>query len=325
MEIFKIEIGRPFRLENFFKSFKLTWLFVVLGFVFFHGFNFLSMLVGGHGFIRYFLFNFGIFAAFICLLMAYAGVYWISTSPPDETRLTRRAFSAIGKRIHYIIGISLLTLLFFAVVVVAEVGFSSVGYIPYFGPALLSLLTIPLFLVNFICILIGICVLVVMPPMVGEAKSFKDVLTELKILIKERWINVVLYLIISMAILVVCMIILNILVTFAANITHAAQWKIKNIYPDNIIFFEKARSGGALKLSQMKSSIVDIVRAITPRPETKGSFIYAYGAKFTFVIEYIISFSYRGILSLMIAFPLAVYFNISSVYFGRVRVHEDQK
>lgn len=305
MKVLGLDIGQSFKFDNFKKSFKLTWLYTAIGLAVFLLFVMLSGFVPQRSFFYYFLQNLGIFLGFTVLLAAYAGVYRITTFPEGATKVTRQSIRLTAQRFHYILGLALALVVLFIVIVFLEVGITSISFIPYVGPAVTTLLTIPLFLVNFACLLLAVCLFVIAPPLVGESQSMKEVVTELKLLLRAKWINLVVYMIISLAVLFIAVQIIYYLTRFSVGITKAAQWKLQFAYPDMV-----NRVG-------MRSSVSDIITMIAPRGEIQSS---AAGMPQGFIstLKFIVGFGYLAVFTFIASFPLAAYFNVSSEYFKSI-------
>ena len=300
----KNELGRVFQIDSFKKSFKLTWLFVASGQIVFIIFYILAMNIAKGNYFFYFLQNTGIFFLFVILLMAYTGVYIITRFPAGENRVTRQAIGAALKKSHYVFGISLAAGILVTVIVLIEVGISSLGFIPYAGPPLVALLTAPMFLVNITCLFFMVCFFALVPPMIAEASSFGGIVREFRTVFRERWLSVLMYLIISLSILILSALIIYYLVRYSVGITMAAQWKLNAVYP------------GAIKSLASESYLTELVNYITPIPETLTYFKFNFGSGWMLnSLTYFIGLSYLLGLSLVISLPLAAYFNISSLYF----------
>jgi hypothetical protein len=305
MKVLGLDIGQSFKFDNFKKSFKLTWLYIGMGLAMFLLFVFLSGFVPQRSFFYYFLQNVGVFLAFTAVLAAYAGVYRITTFPEGSTKVTRQSISHTARRFHYILGLSLALIILFMIIVFLEVGITAISYIPYAGPAITTLLTIPLFLVNFTCLILAVCLFVIAPPLVGESQDMKEVVTELRMLLRSKWINIVLYMIISLAILFLTMQVIYLLTRYTVGITKAAQWKIQFAYPDMV------NKVGA------RSSISDIITQFVPRGEAmSGAAGLPQG--FVMTLKAVIGLGYLAVFTFIASFPLAAYFNISSEYFKSI-------
>ncbi|HNR88408.1 MAG TPA: hypothetical protein PKM65_08720 [Spirochaetota bacterium] len=308
MKVLRLEIGRSFKLENFKKSFKLTWLYSGIGLLIFLVFLSFSGLVQDRSFFYYFFQNAGMFLMFTLLLMAYAGVYRITKFPEDATKVTRTSIRETAKKAHIIVGTSITTVIVFFAVVMIEVGISSISMIPYAGPLIIALFTIPIFIINFACLLLAICVFAIVPPLVGEFDSVKEIFTELRHIIRHRWLNVIIYLIISLSILFLSMVVIYFLVRYATGVTKAVQWKINAAYPK------------LMNALTLKSYFTDLIYKITPQPDPADA-LKRYGMDlfhYLDILRYIVSISYLAVLSFIASFPLAAYFNISSAFFKSI-------
>jgi hypothetical protein len=304
MKVLGLDIGQSFQFENFKKSFKLTWLYVGVAIAVFLLFVLVAGLLPPRSFFYYFIQNLGIFLAFTVVMAAYTGVYRVSTFPEGSTKVTRQSIWHTARKFHYLLGFSLILVGIFILVVLIEIGITSISYIPYAGPAIITVLTIPLFFINFACLLLGICVFAIAPPLVGESQTLTEVFTELKLLLKSKWINLIIYMIISLALLLLSMQIIYYLIRYTAGITKAAQWQLQYAYPDMI-----NRLG-------MSSMLTDVLTQVLPRAQNVSPANYSLG--FVKALKYIIGFGYLAVFSFVASFPLAVYFSISSQYFKNI-------
>ncbi len=301
------KVGMDVKLKNYRQSFKLTWLFTCIGILVYFLFFLLSTLTPSGSYFYFFLNSTGIFLMFTTLLMAYSGVYQITTAPNDSDDLTRNAIRETLKRGPVIMGIAFVTVILITLIVLIEVGLSVISNIPYAGPVLMALLTIPVFLVNFACLLVAVMVFALTPPLVAEAKTMRDIFIEIKISIMERWINVLMFVFISLAIFIVSVYVLHYLVKIAIGITMAVQWKVQAGYPP------------AIRSFTLTSYFTDLVRQIVPSISSASGYT-DLGDVFNSIIRYIITLSYAVLISFLISFPLTIYLNSSSVFFGRVRL-----
>ncbi len=301
------KIGMDVRLKNYWQSFSLTWLFSCIGILVYFLFFILSTLLPSGSYFYFFLNSTGMFLMFTTLLMAYSGVYQITTAPDDAGNLTRNAIRETLKRGPVIMGISFVTVILMTLIVLIEVGLSVISNIPYVGPVLMALLTIPLFLVNFTCLLIAVMVFALTPPLVAEARTLRDIFVEIRISIMERWINVLMFVCISLAIFIVSVYVIHYLVKIAIGITMSVQWKVQGGYPP------------AIRSFILTSYFTDLARQVIPGVSISSGFGDAGGALNT-AIRYIITLSYAVLASFLISFPLTIYLNSSSIFFGRVRM-----
>lgn len=299
------KIGLDVKLKNFQQSFMLTWLFISIGILAYVLCIILARFTPPGGYFYFFLNNIGIFLLFSTFLMAYSGAYRIVTAPDGARSLTVDAIRETMKRSPVILAISFLTVILVTLVVLFQVGISAVSNIPYVGPMIMAILTIPLFLINFVCFIIAIFVFALSPPMVAEAKTLKDIFIEIRISIIERWANVLLYVFISLAVLGVSVYLIQFIVKYSIGVTIGLQWSLGPIYP------------GFLRGLSMNSYFSDIAGKIVP---TLQMGVEDFSGPYGQAITYILGLSYLALFSFLISFPLTVYFNASSVFFGRVRV-----
>lgn len=301
------KVGMDVKIKNYWPSFRLTWVFSCIGILVYFLFFILSTLFPAGSYFYFFFNSVGIFLMFTTILMAYSGVYQITTAPDDAENLSRNAISETLKRGPVIMGIAFITLIMITLIVLIEVGLSVIANIPYAGPVLMALMTIPLFLVNFACLLIAVMVFALTPPLVAEAKTLRDIVIEIRISIMERWINVLMFVCISLAIFIVSVYVLHYLVKIAIGITMAVQWKVQTGYPPAIQSFT------------LTSYFTDLVKQVVPGVSLSSGYGDA-GSALNVVTRYIITLSYALLLSFLISFPLTIYLNSSSIFFGRVRL-----
>lgn len=313
MNTVNFKIGMDVQVKHFKQCFKLTWLFSFIGICIYIGFHVCSALIQDRGFFPQFLDNLGVFFMFTTVLIAYAGVYLIVNTPRDETKITRGAIRSSMKMAPWILLITVLTMIFLVFTVLLQMGISVLSAIPYAGGYLMSLLTVPVFFINFIALLIALCVITLTPPIIGQSKNIKDFFFHLKATLRDRWLNVLLYACISLAILAISVYLFYMIVQYAVGMTRAVQWKIQGVYPQLISAVSK------------EFFLTNIAQSVTPHVGFSPEFrqyvmIDGGGAE---VIRYIIMISYVGILSFIVSLPLSIYFNVSSIYFGRLKNGRD--
>lgn len=302
-------ISKQLKFEKFPRCFLLTWVFIVTGLMVFVLFQFLAGLMPRAGFFALFLQFMGIFLLFTSLLMAYAGVYAITTAPQDVAGITRAAIVATVRRSYMILGVSFLTLFVYVAFLLLQVGVSSIAIIPYVGPVVIALFTAPLLLVNLAGLIAVIIVFAVFPPLASEVRTMRDLFLEFKISVQGRWLKVALYTLVSFALLVLCVLCIYYLLMYVAGISRAVQGSIITAYPS------------LMDTLAMKSAVAEAIRELAPRGSSIASmrearilFTDLHG-----VLSFLVGLSYLVLLSAVMAFPLAAYFNLSSIFFGRVK------
>jgi len=304
-----IKIGRDITLssEKFLQVFAITWFFIVLG----SALSVVFILIAGNfqkeSFFYLFIQNFGIFIFFTSLLSGYAGVYRAVNSP-SETVTIRESIMDSLKRSHYVLAVALITVILFSSVVLVETGVSMVSMVPYAGAALMSLLTAPLFILNIFIVVAAICVFAIASPISSEVDGIKNVISEIRALLKNEWLNIIIYLLVSLSFFLLGIILIVFIIRYAGGITRAVQWKISIAYPPS------------MKNIISSSYFSDVIRRIVPGVNPMSA-IQQYGndlPDYLRAIKYIITISTILVLSLVATFPLAIYFSLSSAYFKKI-------
>lgn len=304
MESLKASLSNLFPGNTFRRTFYLTWIFILIGIVLLILFFSLARIANNKSFIYFFIQNIGVFFMFTSLILAYSGVYFITTSSRADGQRFRLIFTDSIKRAPAILCVTLGAAVFLFVLALLEVGLSMISHIPYAGPGIISLLTIPLFLINLASLLLAISIVLLVPPMICDGKSIRDIFTEMKSLVKGEWISIILYIIMSFALLLLFVYIGYYLVKYAVGITKAVQWKIGEAYPAILKGFVK------------KSYISDVIARITPNPDPISAF-KKYGFeifKYVDILKYIIGISYALLMSFLISFPFSIFFRMTSAF-----------
>lgn len=293
--------------KKFLPVFMITWFYIGLG----SALSLIFIMLAGNfqqnSFFYFFTQNFGIFIFFTSLLAGYSGVYRAVNSGSATINI-RASIKNSLKRSHYILAVSFMTVILFSSIVLIETGFSMISEIPYAGPAIMALLTAPIFILNIFIVVAAVCVFAVAPPIIGEAEGMKDVVSEIRILVGREWLNIVFYLLISLSLLTLGIILIVIIIRYAGGITKAVQWKIIAAYPSS------------MKHLIAGSYFSDVIYKIVPSADSMSA-IRQYGSdilNYFKIIKYIITLSLLLIISFAVSFPLAIYFSLSSVYFKKI-------
>jgi len=306
------ELVSGFRYETMKKSFLVAWAFIVLAMTLFFILAVVSSLFRRGGPAAGLVQNLGLLAVLTCLLMAFAGVYRIGTETGGEGATVLSIIKGAVKKTHYFLAFTMGSVLLAAILMTVQGGLTALAYIPYAGPVITALLSAVLFMVNIAAATLVMASLAVLGPLALEAGSFRDLVIAVRDLLKKRWLYVLFYLVISFSALFLAVTVLYYIVRYAVGITHAVQWKINAGYPR------------AVSSLAMGSYAVDIVKRITPSPDPVGAFL-AYGTRvfdYLNIIRTTVGISYAAVFSFIAAFPAAVYFGVSSIFFERLRKSE---
>ncbi len=305
-----IKIGRDVTLSTgkFMQVFGITWFFIVLGSVLSMIFIFMAGIFQKDGFLYFFLLNFGIFVFFTFLLAAYSGIYRVVNSASDDIN-TREAVIDSLKRSRYVIALSLLTVIAFSAVIMLETGLSMVSLVPYAGPMVMSLLTAPVFILNILIVIAAICTLAAIPPVAAEVEGVKNIALEVYGLLKKEWLNIIFYLLVSIALLILCIILMVFVIRYAGGITKSIQWKVAIAYSPS------------MKNLISASYFSEFISRIIPVDNTMSA-LQQYGNDlpgYLKIVKNTITVSFIIVLTMLVSFPLAVYFSFISVYFKKIR------
>lgn len=307
MDIFFQELIRGFGFNVLKKSFILTWIFLVFGMLLFTIAVFISSFIYAGSVLRTIVQAMGLLLALSSVLAAFSAVYNATTASPEHETIVSLVLR-ISKKSYLIIGTVLIVSLLVYVFVFLQSALSFLGMIPYAGPVLMSILSGVLYFCNILCVLFFIAIIALLPPLVLRSASFTDLRKNLLPMLKYHWIDVLLYLLISISAFILAVTIMYYLTRYALGITAAIQWKINAAYPRNI------------QNLALSSFAVDIIRKITPSPDPIGAFM-DYGSRiFDYVdmIKVVVTVSYALAASVLIAFPMTIYFRIASLFYKRI-------
>jgi len=304
-----IKIGRDVTLssEKFLQVFVITWFFIVLGSIL----SLIFILIAGSfqksSFLYSFMQNSGIFIFLTALLTAYSGVYRTVNSTSGVMKI-RESIRDSLKRSRYVFAVSLITAALFLSVVLLEAGISMISVIPYAGPAIMALLTAPVFVLNIFIVTAAVCVLAAVSPVAGEVDGVKNIAVEIMALVKREWLNIVFYLLVTISLLILGIILIILVTRYAGGITKAVQWEIVPAYPPS------------MKNLVSASYFSEVVNKIVPASNPMAA-LQQYGVDlpdYLRLIKHIVAGSFVLVLSFLVSFPLAAYFSFSSAYFKKL-------
>jgi len=251
--------------------------------------------------------NLGLLLALSSVLAGFSAVYKTKTSQSENETLVS-LISYICKKSHLIIGTIILMSALLYLVVFLQSALAFLGMISYAGPVLMSLFGGIFYLCNIFLVMFFMVLISILPPILLRSASFSDLRKNILPIVKKHWLDVILYLLVSISTFILSVTIIYYIARYALGITQTIQWKINAAYPRNI---------SSLALS---SFAVDIIRKITPSPDPIGAFM-DYGSRifdYVDIIKAVVSISYALVASVLLSFPLAIYFRISSLFYKRI-------
>jgi len=305
----KAELTDVFSRSNFGKSYAVTWFFLLSGVILFFALLILVEMTVKNNFFRFILQNVGIFLVFVSFLLGNAGVQRVNNLSGKADVTSLEIFKWVSKKSYLIIIISIGVIIFLFMVILLEVAFSLIGYIPYFGHAVILISTIPMLITNFLCLLIAICIFVITPLMIGEGKGLMEIAREMIALIKKKWLPLCLYLLVFFVLLFLCLVMIHTLIKYSIGVTQSIQWNINAGYPKIISAMSK------------KTFFSDIIVRLTPNANSLEAF-KKFGFKvfdYLTLLKYSIGFVYLISFSFIMSFPLAVFFNFTSIFYNQIQ------
>ena len=285
----------------------VSLIFLSAGMIILAVFFLLSAIPAKGGDIYYFLQNVGIFFLFVSLYMTYAAIHRGNVASGKHTY--RSLVLDTARQTHIGICILLGSIVAILIVALAELLFSLIGYIPYAGPAIMGLMSLPLFVINFAVITAAVLIWVVTPPMIGEAVDIKRMPFDFLALVKKRGLVIIGYTFITFVALVVFFSPLLMIIRYAAGITKSVQWNIGPAYPQ------------ILSAIIRPSYITDIIGKIAPRTDPIAA-LQQYGSSIFNYVEMLgtlLKVLYGIAMVVLISFILSMFFNILSYFYDRVK------
>ncbi len=255
----------------------------------------------------YFMQNAGYVLLFISMALMYAAVHRGNSGEGPHTAFSLSLFAA-GKA--HIVGAGLLgSILVLFIAALAQALFCFIGLIPYAGPAIVSLMTLPMFLINFAALLLVILAWVLVPPLVSDGTGIRGLFPEFLALAKSRGVAVIAYTFASLVAAAAVFAPILMVVRYAAGITRAAQWNIAAAYPK--AFMPLIRP----------SYVSDVLATLMPRTDPLAAF-QKYGSSIFSYIELlgvVLKIAYGIVIVALAAIILSLFVNLLSYWYGRIR------
>ncbi|HNW27135.1 MAG TPA: hypothetical protein PKN50_01555 [Spirochaetota bacterium] len=301
------EIKKYFTREKIKRNSLVTFIFIIAGLVLFTLMFIIAALFQRGGSIYHLLQNLGIFFVFTGIVLAYAAVHRGNVSPGDQS--VRSLAMDTAKQAPIVTGILLCSVIAIFIVALVELILSLFGYIPYAGPVIVALLSLPLFAVNFAVIAAVVMIWMVLPPMVGEGTDFRKMPLAFLTLMKRRGLIIFSYTMITIVLFVIIFGGVLIVIRYATGITRAVQWNIAPAYPS------------VFKAIISSSYITDVVSIIAPRTDPISA-LREYGSSIFNYIEMLgtlLKVIYGVTMAAIVSFFLGIFFNILSYLYVRAK------
>ncbi len=295
-----------FTREKIIRNGIVAFAFLSAGIIVLILFYLLANIPARGGNLQYFFQNAGYFLLFLAITMIYASIHRGNASGTGHSARSLAVYSI--KKGHLLGAVLLGSVLVIFVAALTQALVSFIGYIPYAGPAAVSLLTLPMFAINFAVILLAVLAWVLLPPMVGEGIEPQRAPAEFIALVKTKGLVVIGYTFGSLVASLVLFAPLLMIIRYAAGITRAAQWNIAAGYPP------------VFKSILRPSYITDILSRIMPHTDPIAAFQQYGSSLFNYVelLGAVLKISYGIALVALIAFFMSLLFNFLSYCYGRI-------
>ncbi|HPL17579.1 MAG TPA: hypothetical protein PL180_12845 [Spirochaetota bacterium] len=301
------EIKKYFTREKIQRDSLVTAIFFFAGLVLFTLMFIMASLFQRGGSIYHLLQNLGIFFVFAGMALAFAAIHRGNVSPGEQT--VRSLAVATAKQAPVVTGILFCSVIAIFIVALAELVLSLIGYIPYAGPVMVALLSLPLFAVNFAVIAAVVMVWMVLPPMAGEGTDLRKMPMDFYTLMKKRGLIIFGYTMITIVIFVVIFGGVLIVIRYATGITRSVQWNIAPAYPP------------VFKAIISSSYITDVISKIAPRTDPIAA-LREYGSgifNYIDMLGTLLKVIYGVTLAVIASFVLGVFFNVLSHLYVRAK------
>lgn len=301
------EIKKYFTREKIRRDSLVTFIFLFSGLLLFTLMFILAGLFQRGGSVYHLLQNLGVFFAFTGMVLAYAAIHRGNVSPGGAS--VRSLAMDTARQAPVVAGILLCSIIAVFIVAMVELLLSFFGYIPYAGPVIVALLSLPLFAVNFAVIAVVVMIWLVLPPMAGEGTDLRKMPMDFFTLMKKRGLVIFGYTMITIVVFAVIFGGVLIVIRYATGITRSVQWNIAPAYPS------------VFKSIISSSYITDVVSKIAPRTDPIAA-LREYGSSIFNYIEMLgtlLKVIYGVALSVIVSFVLGIVFNVLSFLYLRAK------
>ncbi len=301
------EIKKYYTKDKLKRDTLVSFVILCAGMVMFTAMLLLARIGDRGGEVYNLLQNLGLFFLFVSTVLVFAAIHRGNVIPGEHT--VRSLAVDTAKQTPVVIGILLGSLVAVFIVSLVELVLSFFGYIPYAGPVIVALLSLPLFALNFVLIAAVAMVWIVLPPMIGEGVALKKMPMDFFTLMKKRGLIIFGYTMITLVVLAVLFGGVLMIIRYATGITRAVQWNIAPAYPP--IF----------KMIIRSSYITDVITKIAPRTDPIAA-LQEYGTSIFNYIDMLgtlLKVIYGVVLGAIAAFVLGIFFNVLSFFYVRAK------
>jgi hypothetical protein len=296
-----------FTREKLTRDFLVTLACIASGIVLFVALMFLARIPGKGTDVFFLLQNLGYFFLFAGLFLGYAAVHRGNVFKDEKS--IKPLLLETAKKAHIIMGVLLGSLLVVFIVALVELIPVLLGYIPYAGPVIVALLSVPLFIINFAVIIGVVLIWIILPPMAAEGTALKKMPVDFYKLVKRRGMVIIAYTAITILVTGILFMPVLMAIRYSAGITRAVEWNIAPAYP------------AIFKSIMRPSYITDVITKIVPRTDPIA-ILQQYGSEIFNYIEMLgtlLKILWGIMMSAVVAFIGTIFSNILSIAYLRVK------
>ncbi len=301
------EIKKYVSKEKMIRDTLVSFIILCAGLILFTAMFLVAGLAQQGGDIYHLFQNLGLFFLFASIALIYAAVHRSNATPGDHS--VRSLVLDTGKQAPVLIGILLGSIAALFMAALVELVPTLFGYIPYAGPVIVALLSLPIFLVNFALIAALVMIWIVVQAMVGEGVAVKKMPMDFFTLMKRRGLVIFGSTMIALAVSVIVFGGVLMVIRYATGITRAVQWNIAPAYP------------GVFRSIIRPSYITDVVARIAPATDPIAA-LQQYGTSIFNYIEMLgtlLKVIYGTALAAIASFVLGLFFNVMSFIYTRAK------
>ncbi len=301
------EIKKYFMKEKIKRDSLVSFIFICAGLILFALMFLLAGLAQRGGEIYHLLQNLGLFFLFASTVLVYAAIHRGNVASGVQT--VRSLTMDTAKQAPAVIGILIGSIAAVFIASMAELVLSLFGYIPYAGPVIMALLSLPLFIINFVMIAALVMIWIVLPTMIGEGVAIKKMPVDFFTLMRKRGLIIFGYTMITIVVFVILFGGVLIVIRYATGITRAVQWNIAPAYPP------------MFKSIIRLSYFTEVIAGIAPRTDPIAA-LQQYGSSIFNYIDMLgslLKVIYGAALAAIVAFVLSIFFNVLSFFYVRAK------
>jgi hypothetical protein len=262
----------------------------------------------GQGTNTFFLLqNLGYFFLVSGVFLGYAAVHRGNIFSGEKS--VKPMILETAKKAHILMGVLVASLVSIFIVALVELVPVFLGYIPYAGPVIVALLSVPFFIINFALIIAVVLIWIILPPMVAEGTAMKKMPFDFFELVRRRGLVILAYAALTVVVTGILFMPVLMAIRYSGGITRAVEWNIAPAYP------------AIFKSIMRPSYITDIITKIAPRTDPLAV-LQQYGSEVFNYIEMLgllLKVLYGVMIAAIISFMSVIFSNLLSIFYSMVK------